>query len=243
MMGIRVVLVEPEGEVNIGFIARLIENFNVDEFYIVNPKANIISARRFAARASHILDKAIIVNTLKDALSNIEFSGCTSAKVGSPGDYLRHSVSIEKFAELAMHYRNIALVFGRESVGLTRNELKCCDLVVYIPTSPKYPALNVSHAVAIALYELFKRKSLGELEKLEYATGLDLKIINRYIDELSRTILSDIRQREGASTAFKRAIRKAMLTRTEAGLITVLLRKTLIRVKQCEEKRAQRKST
>ena len=235
MMKLRVVLVEPEGEINVGFIARLIENFNVDEFYIVNPKMNIIDARRFAARASHILDKVVIVNTLDQALKDTELSGCTSAKVGSSGDYLRHSISIEKFAELALHYKSVALVFGRESVGLTRSELKRCDLVVYIPTSPKYPALNVSHAVAIALYELFKKRSLGELEKLDYANASDLKIIDKYIDELSEIVLNDIRQKEGASMSLKRAIRKATLTKTEAGLITVLLRKSIIRIKKCEE--------
>lgn len=234
-MRLRVVLVEPEGEINVGFIARLIENFCVDEFYIVNPKINITDARRFAARASHILDKVVIVNTLNEALKGIELSGCTSAKVGSAGDYLRHSVSIEKFVELALCYKSVALVFGRESVGLTRNELRQCDLVVYIPTSPKYPALNVSHAVAIALYELFKKRSLGELEKLDYANALYLKVIDKYIDELSDIVLNDARQREGASMSLKRAIRKAMLTKTEAGLITVLLRKSIIRIKKCKE--------
>ncbi|MEM4115896.1 MAG: TrmH family RNA methyltransferase, partial [Saccharolobus sp.] len=65
---IRVVLVEPEGEYNIGFIARLCKNFSVDELYIVNPKASISEALRFSALAKDVLEKAKIVNIFDEAI-------------------------------------------------------------------------------------------------------------------------------------------------------------------------------
>ena len=50
------------------------------------------------------------------------------------------------------------MIFGRESNGLTNKEVEECDFVVAIPSSKKYSALNLSHAVAILLYELAKSK-------------------------------------------------------------------------------------
>jgi rRNA methylase len=47
---IRVVLVEPEGEQNVGFVARLCKNFGVDELFLVNPKCDLTESRRFAMR-------------------------------------------------------------------------------------------------------------------------------------------------------------------------------------------------
>ncbi len=233
-MRLRVVLVEPEGEINLGFIARLIANFDVEEFFIVDPKIEIgDEARRFAARASNVLDKAIITKTLDEALRGVELSGCTSAIVGSQGDYLRHSISLEEFVDIAQRYSSVAIVFGRESVGLTRDELRKCNFVVYIPTSPKYPTLNVSHAVAISLYEFFRRKSRGCLEQLEYASPHDLEIIDKYVEQLASLTLSDRRHIDGASLSLKRALRRAKLTKTEAGLITILLRKSVVKLREC----------
>jgi TrmH family RNA methyltransferase len=49
---------------------------------------------------------------------------------------------------------NVGLVFGREDYGLYNEELARCDVVCTVPTSPEYPVMNLSHAVAVLLYEL-----------------------------------------------------------------------------------------
>jgi tRNA/rRNA methyltransferase len=48
----------------------------------------------------------------------------------------------------------IALVFGPEKHGLTREDLSYCHLLVEIPTDPKQPSMNLGQAVAVCLYEL-----------------------------------------------------------------------------------------
>ncbi len=155
---IRLVLVGTEGEINLGFIARLAANFNVDEIYLVAPKVDPFSSevRRFAAHGAYMVDRFRVVDSLEDALSGVELAACTSAKVGGRSDVLRHPVSAREFAEsIAPRYKSVAVVFGRESVGLTREELSKCHLLVHIPANPAYPVLNLSHAVAIVLYELW----------------------------------------------------------------------------------------
>ena len=51
---------------------------------------------------------------------------------------------------------NPALVFGSERYGLSNDQLLKCDLIVSIPTSPKNPSLNLSHAVALMCYQAYR---------------------------------------------------------------------------------------
>jgi TrmH family RNA methyltransferase len=48
----------------------------------------------------------------------------------------------------------VALVFGPEKRGLTREDLALCHLLVEIPTHPRQPSMNLGQAVAVCLYEL-----------------------------------------------------------------------------------------
>lgn len=156
-MRLRLVLVGPEGPVNLGYIARLAENFDVDELAIVSPQASISDSLRWAAKAWPRLLEAQIFPSLRDALKGADLSICTSDEK-SASDLLRTAVTPEEAATIAAGKDLVALVLGRESVGLTRDELAACDLLCTIPTSSRYTALNVSNAAAILLYELFKAR-------------------------------------------------------------------------------------
>jgi tRNA/rRNA methyltransferase/tRNA (cytidine32/uridine32-2'-O)-methyltransferase len=50
----------------------------------------------------------------------------------------------------------IAFVFGNERTGLEDSELDFCTIASHIPVSAEFPSLNLSHAVQIYAYELFK---------------------------------------------------------------------------------------
>ena len=223
-------LVEPEGEINFGFIVRLCKNFEVDELYVVRPRIDVFSdeVRRFAAHGADYLDsgRVRIVNELDEALKGYSLSACTSAIIVGEGDMVRRAVELSEFVEIASRYSSVAVVFGRESVGLTREELSKCDLLVHIAASPSYPTLNLSHAVAIVLYELFKRSRRTSFEeKIGKASEEDLRILDRYIDMLCNIVGSDERQRREMSLALKRFIRRVALTRTEVGLLSTLFRR------------------
>jgi tRNA/rRNA methyltransferase len=51
----------------------------------------------------------------------------------------------------------VALVFGPEKRGLTREDLALCHVLVEIPTDPRQPSMNLGQAVAVCLYELAAR--------------------------------------------------------------------------------------
>ena len=212
-MRVRVVLVEVEGPVNLGFIARLLDNFDIDEFYLVSPRADLAEASRYAARAAHRLEEAIVVDSLDEAIRDASLAACTSAHASRGRDVLRVAMSPWEFAARALEEELVALVMGRESTGLTREEIGKCGVLVTIPTSERYRALNLSNATAILLYELYKARILSAARPWEprarpeeqrlallykYASILARKISPTRSDRILRAIRNII-ERSGAS--------------------------------------------
>ncbi len=228
---IRVVLVGTEGEINLGFIVRLCRNFDVDELILVKPQIDPFSneVRRFAANGAIYIDsgKVKVYENLDDALRNVGISGCTSSVIDvDGGDMVRRAIELEEFANIASRYSSIAVVFGRESVGLTREEISKCDFLVHIASNPEYPVLNLSHAVAITLYMLYKvYKKQSLFDRIELAQENELRILEKYIDEIVNIVAVDERQRESFSLVFKRFIRRMALSRAEVGLLTTFIRR------------------
>ncbi len=82
----------------------------------------------------------------------------TTGKIATEKNLLRAGLTPKDFAKNIGDFDGrISVLFGRESSGLTNDELSECDLVVTIPTNKDNPALNLANAVAIVLYELFNR--------------------------------------------------------------------------------------
>lgn len=52
-----------------------------------------------------------------------------------------------------------AVVFGNERTGLTDEDMDECSIAVRIPSSKVFPSLNLSHAVSIMLYTLYRTSS------------------------------------------------------------------------------------
>jgi tRNA/rRNA methyltransferase len=68
---------------------------------------------------------------------------------------------------LAQHLERterIALVFGPEKHGLTRDDLSYCNMLIEIPTDPRQPSMNLGHAVAVCLYEFSRQAAHGDDE-------------------------------------------------------------------------------
>lgn len=236
-MKIKVVVVGIEGEVNLGFIVRLSRNFAVDELALVKPSINPWSeeVRRFAANGVVFMDsgKVKVYESLEEALKDTAISACTSAVVDiDSGDMLRKAINLEEFVNIAKNYDSIAIVFGRESTGLTRDEIAECDMLVHIEASPEYPVLNLSHAVAIVLYRMYKE--LGKhsvFDQIEKIDEEQVRLIDRYVDELVNLVARDEWHRQAFSIMFRRFVRRATLSKQEAGLLITFIRRIAKRLK------------
>jgi TrmH family RNA methyltransferase len=171
---ISVIFVEPESSGNIGSIARCMENFGAHQLILVNP-CPLEGAQKMAMHAAHILDDAIITDRFQDALQYVDISLATTSKTSG----------FKRKAHLPSHLPSfpgsvrIGIVIGRESSGLTNEEIEQCDVLVSIPTCDTYPTLNAATACCILLYELatseknekqpkelYRNKIMDEFEKI-----------------------------------------------------------------------------
>jgi len=220
---LRLVLVGTEGSVNLGMIARLAENFSVDELYLVAPKASVVEASEYAARAAWRLYEARVVCDISEALDGATLSICTSA-LHSDRDPLRIPVAPWEAASAAASYPGtVALVMGRESVGLTRRELAHCNMFSTIHASESYPVLNLANATAIYLYEIYKarhgdpalRGNAGKAPRL-------VKLAEAYSRALAE-ILAPPDRREEIAVSVTRLVAKSYTAPREAENLLYLL--------------------
>ncbi len=161
------IVVEPEIEGNLGFLARTMANFKIEELILVNPQFNIgEEARNRAVHAQDIIDNARIVDSMKKALETVNFAVGTTGIDASSSNVIRKSIEPEEMAKRASEVGgSVGIILGRESKGLSNKELEKCDIVVRIPTSEDYPVMNITHAAAVVFYELFKHREEKEKRK------------------------------------------------------------------------------
>ncbi|WP_058913231.1 tRNA (cytosine(32)/uridine(32)-2'-O)-methyltransferase TrmJ [Entomohabitans teleogrylli] len=152
---IRIVLVETSHTGNMGSVARAMKTMGLTNLWLVNPLVKPDSqAIALAAGASDVIGNAHIVDTLDDALSGCSLVVGTSARSRTlPWPMLDpRACGIKSVAEGA--HAPVALVFGRERVGLTNDELQKCHYHVAIAANPEYSSLNLAMAVQVIAYEV-----------------------------------------------------------------------------------------
>lgn len=156
--GVRVVLVEPAAPGNIGAVARVLRNTGLSRLVLVNPGDwRTAEAEWMAHGAVDVLDGAEVVADLATAIADAHLVVGTTHRLGRfrvvEDDY--RGLLAEAAAVAAGGHR-VALVFGREKDGLSREELLRCHRLLRIPAAVPYPSFNLSHAVLLAAHELFR---------------------------------------------------------------------------------------
>ncbi len=164
---VKVILVEPAGTLNVGSIARLCENFGVDELRLASPKCNHLDseAKRMAVKGKRFLEEAKVYDQLSDALSDCSRIIATCGRKEHGDIPLLPNKKALKWATRSRKKETIALIFGREDHGLSNEELLKAHKVISLDTNHKYPSLNLSHAVAIILHQLNELNNFNSFEK------------------------------------------------------------------------------
>jgi len=153
---LKIVLVEPAGTINVGSVARLCENFNINELRLVSPKCDYLAkeSKKMAVRGIKILEEAKIYKDLNSALSDCSRIIATCGRKDHGEIPLFSNKDALRWALESDREETIAIVFGREDRGLSNEELLKANKVISLNTSDNYPSLNLSHAVAIILHQL-----------------------------------------------------------------------------------------
>ncbi len=152
---IRIVLVQPSHPGNIGAVARAMGNMGLHKLYLVAPKEYPSpEAVARAAAATSVLDDATVCAHLDDAIGDCRWVVGTSARqraIDWP-EMTPRAAMAQAAAESTRH--EVAIVFGRESSGLSNGELDRCDMLVRVPVAAEFASLNLAAAVLILAYEL-----------------------------------------------------------------------------------------
>ena len=189
---LKVILVEPNGPLNVGSVARLCSNFDVEELRIVSPKCDIFSleARKMALKGQKFLDRCKIFDSLEKAIFDCDLVLASCGRIDVSKDSLfDSSENIFNWILSFKKINNLAIIFGREDRGLTNNELLLANKTFNITTSQNNPSLNLSHAVSIVLYELNKLSKVNFNREQEVFNLASSKQIHDSFAEIEELLL------------------------------------------------------
>src|ERR1035438_5529503 len=153
---IDVVLVSPRNPLNIGAVARAMANFGFARLAVVAPFEAHWREAKSAVGAPELLQNARETKTLAEAIADCTLAvgtGTLTHRKPEQQAVLLPLLAPTVVTELQRDGR-LAIVFGPEKHGLTREDLSYCHLLVEIPTDPRQPSMNLGQAVAVCLYEL-----------------------------------------------------------------------------------------
>lgn len=161
-----VVLVEPQLGENIGASARAMANFGLSRLRLVKPQKGWPNekARVMAAGADRILDRTVLYDSLNEAIGDCNFVLATTARNHDQAKpVISAQEAAEEMASRVAAGEEVAIVFGRERIGLENHEVALADRIVTLPVNPAFASLNLAQAVVIVAYEWFKHAGGGEL--------------------------------------------------------------------------------
>ncbi len=158
-MKVRVILVEPQEGGNVGAAARAMKNFAFRDLVIAGPRPPEPDEKSiwWASGAGDVLQGARYVETLGEALADAHMSVATTA---ARERHVHEQLTPAEVARVASRTlggdETLALVFGRETWGLSGQEIAMCQRTASVPTSTESPTMNLAQAVAVFCYELSK---------------------------------------------------------------------------------------
>jgi tRNA/rRNA methyltransferase len=154
-----VVLVEPQLGENIGAAARVMANFGLSRLRLVSPRQGWPNgkAKIMASGADRVLDQAEVFTSAADAIADCTFVLATTARAHDQAKpVLAPDEAALQMAARVKGGEQVAVLFGRERIGLVNEEVALADATVTFPVNPAFASLNLAQAVALIGYEWFK---------------------------------------------------------------------------------------
>jgi len=185
---IRIVLVGPQGMLNVGSVARAMKNMGLGELALVAPAGSPLhpDARIMAVRADDILENASIFRDLIEAVADCTWVVGTTRRRGKGREEVIDPRQLASEMTAIESQNKVAIVFGSEASGLSNRDLDQCQRLVSIPADEEYGSLNLAQAVMLVCYELFMaaqyRKEVEETRRL--ATSEELEGMYQHMEEV-----------------------------------------------------------
>jgi tRNA/rRNA methyltransferase len=218
-----IVLDHPDESRNIGAACRAMANNDISELRIVGNKSDydIEHIHVLAIHAGAIFDNAKFYDSIKDATADCTVCAGTTRRSGKKrGKLLLPEEFADQMSRVTEEDAKIAVVFGNERTGLTDDQLEQCTAGITIPSSNNFGSLNLSHAVQIICYHLF-RKKLSEREGgYKGVTPVSLQRIDqtvqRVTDDMQEIGFFKMPGREDMENFWRSILSRSAITESEA---------------------------
>lgn len=237
-----VVLAAARNPLNIGAAARAMSNFGFSQLRVVTPYGPSYREARSAVGAAELLKNAEEFSSVSGAVADCHLVVGTTA-VG-PRELLHRVERLELGGALIRNRLpagRVALLFGSEKRGLSREDLSHCHWLMRIPTLESHRSMNLGQAVAVCLYELARNPSiLSEastvVNQRSLASAGDLE---RLTQSLFAAMSASGYVNPGAETAAlektRRLIHRMALNTEDAQNLTGILAKMRLTVERAKE--------
>jgi tRNA/rRNA methyltransferase len=170
------ILVNPQLGENIGSCARALKNFGFSDLNIVKPRDvwPNTKARMTSVGAYDIIKSAKLFDTVDQAVKKFDIVLATSAR---RRDIQKKHISVSSFSNFLKKYNkaNIGIMFGPEASGLSNHDLSLANFIIQVPTANRLTSLNLSHAVIVVCYEIFKSTHFKKEKKVKILNKLASK--------------------------------------------------------------------
>ena len=237
MPRIRVILVGPKNEGNVGAVARAMKNFGAAELVLVQPCRLGVEARKRAMHAVDLLRSARTVPSFAAAARGADLLvGTSGIDTLSEKHFARIAVGPKEMAARAARMKGtLALAFGPEDFGLSEEDIARCDLLVKIPAVDAYPILNLSHAASIVLYEL--RAANAPRKATRPASGLEKEKLHEALARLLEATDYPPHKRARTKVMFRRLVGRAVPSKWEFHALMGVLQRASRRIERLERGR------
>ncbi|MBX4335738.1 RNA methyltransferase [Bartonella raoultii] len=154
-----IILVEPQLPENIGMVARAMANFGLCKLRLVRPREEFPNEKTKAAasKADHVINNAIIFDTLRASIEDLHYVFATTARERSGFKTVKSAVEAASVLRQRENWgQKTGIVFGRERWGLENAEISLVDEIITFPVNPAFASLNIAQAVLLMSYEWMK---------------------------------------------------------------------------------------
>ncbi|HYM06936.1 MAG TPA: TrmJ/YjtD family RNA methyltransferase [Terriglobales bacterium] len=184
--GLRVVLVSSRNPLNIGAAARAMSNFGFSRLRVVNPYEKAFRTAVSAVGAADLLASAEEYDTVAGAVADCTLVvGTTAVRHRELHHPLRRLETGGRLIRKHLRSGPVALLFGSERYGLSKQDLSHCHWLIRIPTVEQNISMNLGQAVAICLYELIRDgRAAGRSEKQMLATAGEIELVTALLADV-----------------------------------------------------------
>jgi tRNA/rRNA methyltransferase len=222
---VRVVLVRPGSPANVGAAARAVRNTGLAGLDLVAPGDwRTLECWRTAWRAHEVLEEARVFDELPAALADATYVAGLSGRAPAGVPALEVREMAEEVASLGAGDR-AALVFGPETTGLSDDELLACGRRAFIPSHPDQPSLNLSHAVIVAAYEVYRAGRRSPAQPRRATVAEKEAMLRLWRDGLETIEALPPKNADAAFDVWRALVQRADLTPREVRLFEHVARK------------------